>query len=70
MCFRCGLLLAARPLIWVRTHPGLQVWVPRPLIRVSIEPGSLGLCVWSAGLLIWVHTDPWHWAYGPGQSGC
>ena len=48
---------AARLLIGVCTHLGLQVWAPRLLIGVYTDWGALGPCAQAAGLLIRVHTD-------------
>ena len=48
---------AAGLLLWVCTHPGFQVWVPRLTIRVHTYPGALGLCPLLAWPIIWVHTD-------------
>ena len=56
-CFRRSRLQAARPLIGVRAHLGLQVWAPRPLIGVRPYLGALSLCGQAAWLLIWVCTD-------------
>ena len=42
---------------------------PRPVIGVHTHLGTLGLSAQAAGLLIWVHTDPWLWACAPGQLG-
>ena len=63
-CFMCGRLQAARPLIGVRTHPGLQVWVPRLLIWVHTDLGFrclLGLliqCSQSRDLREWGRKRP------------
>ena len=83
--FRSGHPQAARTLIGVRTHQGLQVWEPRPL--GTCRPRALGLCAWAAwplirvrthlGFQVWaprpligVHTYLGVWACEPRQPGC
>ena len=43
------------PLMWVRTHPGFQLWAPRLLVRVRTHPGFQ---VWAPRPLIGVCTHP------------
>ena len=67
MCFRCGLLLAARPLIGLLTNPGLWACAPgQPaagsLIRVLSHPGFQ---VWAPSLLIVVCTHPGFQVWAP-----
>ena len=47
---------ASPEVLAVGAQSAFQVWLPRPLMEVRAQPGTLGLCAQAARLLIRVHN--------------